>query len=130
MTRASSESSSRRGVERGLAGSGRQDLTQRNLIRRNALGIDDTIDHAIIVWSEIIQDPGGAHGGERKQRVLIHGTSGPGAFNRPPPQQIEIPQRSRGGLCVGEADQDQRLNEAEEGLSHNAHSTICATIAW
>jgi hypothetical protein len=62
--------------------------------------------------------------------VLIHGTGRAGAFNRPPPQQIEIPQRSRGGLGVGDADQEQRLNQTEEGLSHDAHSTICATAAW
>src|SRR5213593_236680 len=72
----------------------RQYLTQRQLVGRDALGVDDAIDHAVIVWSEIVEHPCVAYGGERKQRVLVHGTGGPGAFNRPSPQQVEIPDRS------------------------------------
>src|SRR5262249_34553040 len=114
---------------------GRQDLPQRQLVGRNALGIDDTIDQAIVIRREIIEDPGHAHGGERKQRVLVHGTGGPGAFNRPASQQVEIPERPRGGLGIGEADisdadQEQRLSQTEVELSHNAHSSICVMVTW
>jgi hypothetical protein len=64
--------------------------------------------------------------------MLVQGTGGPGAFNRPPSQQVKIPERSCGGLRIGDADigdadQEQRLNQTEQEPSHDAHSTICAT---
>jgi hypothetical protein len=55
--------------------------------------------------------------------VLVHGAGGPGAFDRPSSQQIEIPDSSYSGLRVGEANQEQRLNEAKECPSHDDHST-------
>src|SRR5262249_42743893 len=59
----------------------RQNLTQGQLVGRDTPGVDDPIDHAVIVRSEIVEHPGVAHGGERKQRVLVHGARWPGAFN-------------------------------------------------
>src|SRR5262245_37191323 len=55
--------------------------------------------------------------------MLVHRARWPGAFNRPAPEQVEIPDCPAGGLRIGEAHQEQRLNAAEEDLSHDDGST-------